>query len=45
MKYEKPEMEIMMFEENQVFTLGITSAEGEQNQAPGSGTGDSWATP
>lgn len=43
MKYEKPEMEIMMFEENQVFTLGVTSAEG--GQAPGVGTGDSWATP
>ena len=43
MKYEKPEMEIMMFEEGKVFTLGITSAEG--GQAPGSGTGDSWATP
>ena len=44
MKYEKPEMEIMMFEEGNVFTLGTTSAEG--GQAPGSGTGnDPWATP
>jgi hypothetical protein len=44
MKYEKPEMEVMKFKEEEVFTMHVSGPEG--GQAGGSGTGNgSWATP
>lgn len=42
MKYEKPEMEILEFNVGQVFTLNVSGPEGNDNLAPGNGTGDEW---
>lgn len=43
MKYEKPEMEILKFKEDQVFTLYVSGSEGsEGNIAPGNETGNEW---
>jgi hypothetical protein len=37
MKYEKPEMEVMEFKEEEVFTMHVSGP--EDGQAGGSGTG------